>query len=69
MADSSLIDVFTSPEYRRGPAVLELVTLAVLFLVPGLVAPIGLLQFVGLLWLVAAAVTAAHDVARRRAAV
>lgn len=62
MAAATVLDVLTVPMYRRGPSVLGLVMIGVLFLVPGLIAPIGLLQLVGGLWLVAAAVTAVRDV-------
>lgn len=62
MPATSLLDVLTVPGYRRGPSVLGLVMIAVLFLAPGFIAPIGLLQLVGALWLVAAVITAVRDV-------
>ena len=62
MAAASVLDVLTVPMYRRGPSVLGLVMIGLLFLVPGFIAPIGVLQLVGGLWIVAAAVTAVRDV-------
>lgn len=62
MATPEVLDVLTVPGYRSGPSVLGLVMIAVLFLVPGFIAPIGLLQLVGAVWLLAAAITAARDV-------
>ncbi|MEP1122746.1 MAG: hypothetical protein ABJH68_02495 [Ilumatobacter sp.] len=59
---SAVLDVLTDPDHRTGPSVLGLVTIAVLFLVPGFLAPIGLLQLIGALWLVAAVITAVRDV-------
>ncbi len=61
MADLSLLDVLTTPGYRRGPSVLGLAMIGVLFLVPGFIAPVGVLQLVGAGWLVAALVTAVRD--------
>jgi len=61
MADASVLDVLTVPGYRKGPSVLGLVMIAVLFLVPGFIAPIGVLQLVGAAWLVAAVVSAVRD--------
>lgn len=61
MADSSLLDVLTAPEHRRGPSVLGLVVIGALFLAPGLIAPVGVLQLVGMLWMVAAVLTLARD--------
>ncbi len=61
MSNASLVDVLTVPGYRRGPSVLGMAVIALLFLVPGFVAPIGLLQLVGAIWLVAAVITAVRD--------
>jgi|GEM_PF-7127578 len=61
----SVVDILTAPGYRRGPSVLGLAVIGVLFLVPGLVAPLGLLQLIGAGWLAAAAVTAVRDLAMR----
>ncbi|MGB3737047.1 MAG: hypothetical protein WA964_18970 [Ilumatobacter sp.] len=61
MADASLLDVLTVPGYRKGPSVLGLSMIAVLFLVPGLIAPIGVLQLVGAFWLAAAVISAVRD--------
>ena len=68
MTTTTVLDVLTVPGYRKGPSVLGLVMIAVLFLVPGFIAPIGLLQLVGALWLAAAAVTALRDVRHVQAA-
>ncbi len=65
---STVLDVLTDPDHRTGPSVLGLVTLAVLFLVPGFIAPIALLQVIGALWLAAAAITAVRDVVHVRTA-
>lgn len=59
---ATVLDVLTVPDDRKGPSVLGLVVIGLVFLVPGLVAPIGLLQLVGAAWLAAAAVTAVRDV-------
>jgi len=59
---ASVLDVLTVPQYRTGPSVLGLVMIALLFLVPGFLAPLGLLQLVGAIWLVAAVVTAVRDI-------
>lgn len=61
MADTSLLDVLTAPDHRRGPSVIGLVVIGALFLVPGLIAPVGVLQLVGLLWMVAAVLTLTRD--------
>ncbi len=61
MADTSLLDVLTVPGYRRGPSVLGLAMIALLFLVPGFIAPVGVMQLVGACWLLAALVTAVRD--------
>ena len=54
--------MLTVPGYRTGPSALGLTTIAVLFLAPGFLALIGLLQLVGAGWLLAAAITAVRDV-------
>lgn len=66
MSEANLVDVLTVPEYRRGPSVLGLFVIGLIFLVPGLMAPIGLLQLVGALWMLAAVVTAGRDIAHTR---
>ena len=68
MTTLTVLDVLTVPGYRKGPSVLGLVMIALLFLVPGFIAPIGVLQLVGALWLAAAIVTAARDVRHQQAA-
>jgi hypothetical protein len=62
MATARVLDVLTVPGYRRGPSVLGLVVIGLLFLTPGFLAPIGLLQLVGGLWVLAALLTAVRDV-------
>jgi len=62
MTATSVLDVLTVPEYRRGPSVLGLVMIGLLFLTPGFIAPVGLLQLVGGLWILASVVTAVRDV-------
>lgn len=66
MTEMNLVDVLTVPGYRPGPSVLGLFTIGLIFLVPGIVAPIGLLQLVGGLWMLAALLTAGRDVAHTR---
>ena len=63
---ATVLDVLTVPDYRKGPSALGLVIIAVLFLVPGFIAPIGLLQLVGAVWLLAAVATAIRDVTHTR---
>ncbi len=66
MSARTVIDAWTDPDDRTGPSVLGLVTIAVLFLVPGFIAPIGVLQLIGALWLAAAVVTAVRDAVHLR---
>ncbi|MFK8024066.1 MAG: hypothetical protein AB8G26_08900 [Ilumatobacter sp.] len=68
MNRSRVTDVLTVPGYRRGPSVLGLAMIALVFLVPGFVAPLGALQLVGGAWLAAAAGTAIRDIAHVRGA-
>ena len=67
MATASMFDVLTVPGYRKGPGVLGLVVIGLLFLVPGVMAPLGILQLVGVLWLAAAALSAVRDIRHIRA--
>lgn len=62
MSEISVADVLTVPAYRKGPSVLGLLMIGVLFLTPGFIAPVGVLQIVGALWVLAAIITALRDV-------
>lgn len=64
MDGSTVAHVIARPEQRSGPAALELASIGVLFLVPGLVAPLLLLTAVGAAWILGAIVVAATDLVR-----
>ena len=64
--NESVLDVLTVPDGRRGASSLGLAVLGVLFLVPGLLAPIGVLQLVGAVLILAAVVVGVLDIRRSR---